>query len=69
MTSLFLWGKLFFFLILLGLPPIKGLSSLLVGDILIPSCLLILAPQGPSAQVPPQAPGNVTKECWSPSVT
>lgn len=41
-----LWGKLL--KILLGLPPIKGLSSLLVGNIFIPSCLLFLVPQVPS---------------------
>lgn len=51
MTSLFFWGKLK--KILLSLPPIKGLSSLLVGDLLIPSCLLIFASQGSSVQVPP----------------
>ena len=28
-----------------------------------------LSPQGPSAQAPPRAPGKVTQECWSPSIT
>lgn len=50
MTSLFFWDKLFLKKNLAQPAPIKGLSPGLVGDItLIPSCLLIFSPQGPSA--------------------
>lgn len=59
MTSLFFWDKLK--KKNLALPAFyKSLIFITGGDILIPSCLLIIAPQGPSVPVPPHAPGNVT---------
>lgn len=53
MTSLFFWDKLFFKKNLAQPAPIKGLSPGLVGDILIPSCLLIFLLKAPQLRPHP----------------